>query len=109
MKLGRTILTVATAAAISLGGALFLETDGNNTSILSLFATSVAEAKDGNQIRHPERRTVRRVERRHQYHRVLPRGCSTVILRGQRFWFCGGLYYQQVLNGGQTVYVIVTP
>jgi hypothetical protein len=48
------------------------------------------------------RRTARRVARRHAF---LPAGCPLVGL----YYYCGGIYYQPVVEAGSTVYIVVTP
>lgn len=55
--------------------------------------------------RRTSRRTARRTSARHNYYNSLPRGCP---LRGL-YYYCGGNYYQPVVQGGTTVYIIVTP
>ncbi|MGB0694322.1 MAG: hypothetical protein ACPGOY_01650 [Rhodospirillaceae bacterium] len=59
--------------------------------------------------RRTSRRTARRVERRHDYYDSLPGGCVSVVLAGIGYWNCGGLYYQEVIQDGAQVYIIVTP
>ena len=55
--------------------------------------------------RRVSRRTARRTTRRVEYRNSLPAGC----VRRPPYWYCGGVYYNSVVQGGQTVYVIVTP
>lgn len=55
--------------------------------------------------RRTARRTSRRVNRRYNYYNALPAGC---LLRGA-YYYCGGVYYQSVVQDGATVYIIVTP
>jgi len=59
--------------------------------------------------RRTTRRAVRRIERRHNYYYTLPRRCIRIALGGTRYWDCGGVYYQSILESGKTVYIIVTP
>ena len=59
--------------------------------------------------RRTARRTSRRVTRRHNYYSTLPRGCGRVVIRGYSYWHCGGVYYQEQIEAGSTVYIIVTP
>jgi hypothetical protein len=64
---------------------------------------SEAEALPRHRVaRRTARRTSRRVARRHA---VLPVGCPLVGL----YHYCGGVYYQPVVESGKTVYVVVTP
>lgn len=51
------------------------------------------------------RRTSRRTARRQAYIHSLPAGCP---IRGA-YYYCGGVYYQAVPQGGSTVYVVVNP
>ena len=51
------------------------------------------------------RRTTRRTVARISYYSALPAGC---------YWrapyhYCGGIYYEPVVQGGQTTYIIVNP
>ena len=55
--------------------------------------------------RRTARRTSRRTSARVNYYNSLPAGCA---LRGA-YHYCGGVYYQPVVQAGRTVYVIVTP
>jgi hypothetical protein len=55
--------------------------------------------------RRTARRTARRVNRRQNYFNALPGGC---VLRAG-YHYCGGVYYQPLVQGGRTVYVVVNP
>lgn len=55
--------------------------------------------------RRTARRTSRRTSRRQAYLHSLPPGCP---LRGA-YYYCGGVYYSGVVQGGSTVYVVVNP
>lgn len=73
-------------------------------------AVSTAEARVGRpatplSIAGVSRRTTRRTVRRMRYYNALPAGC---------YWrapyhYCGGIYYQPVVQDGQNVYIIVNP
>ena len=43
------------------------------------------------------------------YYPALPPGCQTVVVNGQAYYFCNGLYYMPYLYGGTTVFVVVPP
>ncbi len=116
MKLGMTLLITVAAAAIFVGGAIRPAYSGTETPVNPMFTASVVEVGDRNgfrrEVRRDVRQAVRRVERRydnnhHHFFRALPRGCSIVIRHGQRYSFCGGVYYQEVFDGGLTAYIIV--
>ncbi len=51
------------------------------------------------------RRTTRRTVRRINYYSVLPAGCAWRA----PYHYCGGIYYEPVVQGGQTVYIIINP
>jgi hypothetical protein len=51
------------------------------------------------------RRTTRRTVRRMHYYNALPAGC---IWRAP-YHYCGGIYYEPVVQNGQNVYIIVNP
>jgi hypothetical protein len=55
--------------------------------------------------RRTARRTTRRVNRRQDYYNALPGGC---VLRAG-YHYCGGVYYEPLVQGGRTVYVVVNP
>jgi len=55
--------------------------------------------------RRTARRTSRRVNRRQNYYNALPGGC---VLRAG-YHYCGGVYYEPIVQGGQTVYIVVNP
>ncbi|MEM6677932.1 MAG: hypothetical protein AAF675_08675 [Pseudomonadota bacterium] len=107
--LSRNLLATAIlAAAFTLGMGLRPEVAVEPaTGALSLsVATQGAEAQTYRaQSRRVARRTARRTSRRQDYIRSLPAGC---VLRGA-YHYCGGVYYQPVVQSGTTVYIIVTP
>lgn len=67
------------------------------------------QAERRRETRRVARRTTRRVNRRHDYYRSLPVGCTRVYLNGYRYWYCGGVYYDELLDNDTTVYIIVNP
>lgn len=76
--------------------------DGTSRSALLQFSTASAEQPVG-QNRRVSRRTARRTTRRRTSINTLPAGC----VRRNAYWYCGGIYYQPVVQGGRTVYVVV--
>jgi hypothetical protein len=67
---------------------------------------TAAEARPARRVaRRTARRTTRRTSARINYYASLPAGC---VLHGA-YHYCGGVYYQPVVQDGATVYVIVTP
>jgi len=74
---------------------------GAKTPVLG-FATAAAQQPVG-QNRRVARRTARRTTRRNTYINTLPAGC----VRRNAYWYCGGIYYQPVVQDGRTVYVVV--
>ena len=66
-----------------------------------------AEAAPRHVARRTSRRTARRVTRRHSvWFYTLPHGCP---IYGHYYYYCGGVYYQAVVENGKTVYIVVTP
>ena len=60
-----------------------------------------------------DRRTARRVYRRHHRYRTgayvysLPSDCSEEIVSGKRYYHCDGVYYQAYYQGNDLIYVEV--
>ena len=106
------------SAGLIIGGAALL-IDPVTTMNERSFAASEAEARgrrggisrrEARGIsRRTSRRVNRRINRRHHYYRSLPVGCARIVLGGVRYWDCGGIYYQSIVESGKTVYIIVTP
>ena len=102
MKAGRILFAAAVVGFVGFLGEVRVENTGGKGPSVS-FGPIVAEARPARRVaRRTARRTTRRVVRRHA---TLPYGCP---LRGL-YYYCGGVYYQQVIEDGATVYVIVTP
>lgn len=58
----------------------------------------------------PAVRKKRRTVRRHAYYYSLPRGCAARVIGGIRYHYCGGIYYQPLLDdAGKSAYIIVNP
>ena len=71
------------------------------SSALSIVTDSAVAAP-----RHAARRTARRTTRRTVRRlTVLPAGCAWRA----PYHYCGGVYYQPVVEGGTTVYIVVNP
>ncbi len=69
-------------------------------------AIATAEAQSGRRVaRRTARRTSRRTSARMNYYQTLPARC---VWRPP-YHYCGGVYYEPVVQSGVTVYVIVTP
>ena len=93
------------------------QTDPSNLNLVIGFST--AHARDNNRAearvaargtsRRTARRTARRVNRRHDYYYSIPTGCTKIIINGQLYRYCSGIYYQEVVDSGDTVFVIVNP
>lgn len=106
MRIARRVLWVAVfAAALSLGGDGWLSApvDGWSTVTLSMSQAEAQRARRS--VRRTARRTARRTSARMNYRQSLPGGC----VRRRAYYYCGGLYYEPVVQGGQTVYVVVNP
>ncbi len=57
------------------------------------------------QVRRTSRRTARRTTRRVIRRNSLPHGCAWRA----PYHYCGGVYYQPIVESGTTVYIIVYP
>lgn len=98
----RKLCALAVFAAVAVVGPLEVRLDDPKTSaIVSLKAGGAMAQAPRGQARRVARRTARRVVRRN----TLPAGC---IRRGA-YWYCGGVYYQALSEGGVTVYIVVNP
>jgi len=70
---------------------------------------SQADARGGRRgARHAARRTTRRVARR-TTRRVYRRNSVANCAYRSSYYYCGGVYYRPVVEGGTTVYVVVNP
>ena len=103
------VLIGAVAAVVAFSAEIeFRGVDGARLDVT--LAVPSAEARIGRpatplSVAGVARRTTRRTVRRINYYSVLPAGC---------YWrapyhYCGGIYYEPVVQGGQTVYIIVNP
>ena len=102
MKAVKILIATAVACTATFFTEFRVEHIGDQGPRISL-GMSQAEALPRHRVaRRTARRTSRRVARRHA---VLPGGCPLVGL----YYYCGGVYYQPVVESGQTVYIVVTP
>ncbi len=104
MGFKKILLSVALGCSVGLLVDARIETTGQKITQIS-FGVGEAFAYRGQTrrvARRTSRRTSRRVARRYS---ALPRGCPLVGY----YYYCGGVYYQPVVESGSTVYVIVTP
>ncbi len=100
MKAGRTLIAAAVVCSVGFLGEVRVENAGGQGPRVS-FGVSQAEAGPARRTtRRVARRTTRRVVRRHV---VLPAGCP---LAGA-YYYCGGVYYEEVVEDGVTVYIVV--
>ena len=103
------VLAGAVAAMVIFSAGIEIRGFGGAQLDVSLAVPS-AEARVGRpatplSVAGVARRTTRRTVRRVNYYSVLPAGC------GWRapYHYCGGIYYEPVVQGGQTTYIIVNP
>ena len=102
---GRVLLPVMVGFGIGLLVDARTETT-DQTSMYVLLGIAEAAAAPRHHVRRVSRRTARRTTRRTVYrHSVLPVGCPLV----GAYYYCGGMYYQPVVESGATYYIIVTP
>ena len=105
MRFKKILLSVALGCSIGLLADARIETTGQKSTQIAL-GVGEATAAARHQARRVSRRTARRTSRRvARRHAALPMGCP---LAGA-YYYCGGVYYQPVVESGTTVYVIVTP
>ena len=111
MRRGKLI--VAVAVAIGLVSFIGIETgSGDGTDAVSeLIGAKRAQAdvSDRRQARRVARRTARRVARRHARLSALPNDCVAVVVSGVSYWLCDSIYYQEIVEDGATVYIVVNP
>ena len=100
----RRSLSLATAGAV-FGAALAvgIPAPGGPAGVALVSEAGAQELRGED--RRVARRTARRTTRRVDYRDSLPSGC---VRRGA-YWYCGGVYYNAVVQNGVTVYVVVTP
>ena len=102
MTLTQTLCAVAIGAAVIF--LLPLSPAPREGGALPGLRSAAAEpwGMDRRVARRTARRTTRRTTMRLD---ALPAGCP----RSGPYYYCGGVYYQPVVEGGSTTYVIVTP
>lgn len=108
MKLKSILLSAALGCSIGLLADARIESAGQKSTrvLLSIGAGEAVAAPARRAVRRTARRTSRRTSRRvARRYAALPHGCP---LTGA-YYYCGGVYYQAVVEDGSTVYVIVTP
>jgi hypothetical protein len=105
MRFQKFLLSAVLGCSVGLLADARIENTGQKSTQVS-FGVGEAVAGSRSQTRRVARRTARRTSRRvSRRHAALPSGCP---LAGA-YYYCGGVYYQPVVEGGTTVYVIVTP
>lgn len=107
------IFSLVVAAAVACGGFLLSPTEGGDevggVGVLTL-GVAPAEASRRGEVRRTARRTSRRTARRTSRRTTrrltaLPGGCA----RRGGYYYCGGVYYQPIVENGSTVYIVVNP
>lgn len=101
-------VALAAVAAFCIG--LFIEVDEriivSAGTIGATVGVSTAAAQPARRsVRRTARRTSRRTSARMNYYNSLPAGCA----RRGAYYYCDGIYYQTVVQGGRTVYIVVNP
>ncbi len=104
MRFKLILLSAALGCSIGLLADARIETIGQKSTrvLLSFGGGEAVAAAARRAVRRTSRRTSRRVARRHS---ALPHGCPLV----GAYYYCGGVYYQPVVENGSTVYIVVTP
>jgi hypothetical protein len=77
----------------------------------NIMGISTAHAYNSNRgvARRTARRTAKRVSRRHANYHTLPTSCTKVIMNGELHHFCGGIYYKEIVEEKEPVFIIITP
>ena len=88
---------------MGLGASLSMTPSPDGVMAVRIALAPAAAQTPQDQDRRVARRTARRTSRRVSYRNSLPAGC---VKRGA-YWYCGGVYYQSVVQNGATVYVVV--
>ncbi len=104
MRFKLILLSAVLGCSIGLLADARIETTGQKSTrvLLSFGGGEAVAAAARRAVRRTSRRTSRRVARRHS---ALPHGCPLV----GAYYYCGGVYYQPVVENGSTVYIVVTP
>jgi hypothetical protein len=115
MRGKRTLTKIAVAA---IAGAIGLTTqielrDSRNSGVVQFplaITVPTADARIGRpatplSVAGVTRRTTRRTVRRRTYYSGLPAGCAWRA----PYHYCGGIYYEPVIQDGKEVYIIVNP
>lgn len=110
MRSGWGWVAVAALSAVAAGGEVRTGATDRPAAGLTVAGLTVgvgeAVALPRNVARRTARRTSRRTTRRTTRRlTALPPGCP---LTGA-YYYCGGVYYQRVVESGTTYYVVVTP
>lgn len=110
MKLSGLKWTAAAFAfAIGLGASIHIDDPqqaAKGVSVAPSLGFTTAEARPARRVvRRTARRTTRRTVGRMNYYSALPAGC----VPHSAYYYCGGVYYQEDIQDGATVYIIVTP
>ncbi len=103
-------LLIAAAAVIGcalvFAGSVDLNRGSGRAGISLPIEVSLNEAYAGRgYVRRTSRRTARRTTRRVIRRSTLPAGC---VWRAP-YHYCGGVYYEPIVESGGTVYVVVNP
>lgn len=100
----RTIIAGAAALALGLGASISaIPSPDGGFSGFGLAVSSASAQTPQATDRRVARRTARRTSQRVSYRNTLPAGC----VKRNAYWYCGGIYYQAVVQNGTTVYVVV--
>ena len=104
----KTIATTMVAAGMvfALSTEVRIEPLSTSSGLAGLslsFAPAIAVTRG--EVRRTSRRTSRRTTRRVVRRTTLPAGCA---FRAP-YYYCGGVYYQPIVESGTTVYIVVNP
>ena len=98
--------STAIACALVLAGSVDLNRSSGRAGITLPIEVSISKAYAGRgHVRRTSRRTARRTTRRVVRRTTLPVGCAWRA----PYHYCGGVYYEPIVESGTTVYVVVNP
>lgn len=104
--IGKSLLMASIVAVAAFAGVPQIQHNENGQVSVRYGAAPAQAGPRHREARRVARRTSRRTTRRTVRRlTVLPAGCAWRA----PYHYCGGVYYQPVVEGGTTVYVVVTP
>ena len=105
----RLLTSFILGGAVAISPVAMPSDTGPDGSLSLLPKPAQADSLNRGEVRRTVRRTARRIDRRQDRRTGLPGGCVYVVINDRAYWRCGSIYYQEIIDNGVTVYVIVEP